>query len=321
MIQRAAPHPAASFSRVNSTTDQNATKVVLTWFAMRSGGHCAQRRWRGAGPRRTAPLSAIRATHQEGLRAGSPGKSGSRVPLSGRAAAERVRLKPYRSWQDLGQVPGAGAVSDYVAVRTRVPDYRTKRPLLSRNAPLKGAAHVGFDREITITPMAAVHGDPTADLATVLRPSTPTSGRSEFFWRIRQPHGLPMIGALLCLVAAHRALSRRHRVPGAGDGRTINAQVRWAPTTPPAAFRAKRVRLGLARPSINEGRVSAGAQDHVRSTSPAVDRAPALRAGAGTGPAAVRSPVPHRRRRTQFAAWAMRSARSPVTPGQAREGT
>ncbi|HET9046076.1 MAG TPA: hypothetical protein VFO33_03890, partial [Casimicrobiaceae bacterium] len=43
-------------------------------------------------------------------------------------------------------------------------------------------------------------------------------------------------------------------LPGAGDGRTVNAQVRWAPTMPPTAFPSRlEVRLALADLQSNEG--------------------------------------------------------------------
>ena len=81
---------------------------------------------------------------------------------------------------------------------------------------------------------------------------------AEFFWRIDDLYGLPMTEhfafAQLPLIVRYRA----GIVPGAGDGRTINAQVRWASTTPPTAFPGKlEVRLALADLQSNEGRVSA----------------------------------------------------------------
>lgn len=81
---------------------------------------------------------------------------------------------------------------------------------------------------------------------------------AEFFLRIDNWYGLPMPVQFrfvnLPLIVRYRA----GIVPGAGDGRTINAQARWAPTMPPESLPSNlEVRLALADLQSNEGRVRA----------------------------------------------------------------
>jgi hypothetical protein len=80
----------------------------------------------------------------------------------------------------------------------------------------------------------------------------------EFFWRLDTLYGLPLD---VHFKFVNRPVIVRYRagiIPGAGDGRTINAQVRWAPTMPPTSFPSNlEVRLALADLQSNEGRVRA----------------------------------------------------------------
>ena len=95
----------------------------------------------------------------------------------------------------------------------------------------------------------------------------------DFFARVDDLYGLPMAVhfayAKLPIIVRYRA----GVVPGAGDGRTINAQVRWAPTNPPTAFPSNlEVRLALADLQSNEGRVNSARRIRQGQARAVVDR-------------------------------------------------
>lgn len=79
----------------------------------------------------------------------------------------------------------------------------------------------------------------------------------EFFARL-EFYGLPVSTHLAFLKQPLAVRYRAGIVPGAGDGRTVNAQVRWSPSAHPNTFPSSlEVRFALADLQSNEGRVSA----------------------------------------------------------------
>jgi hypothetical protein len=190
-----------------------------------------------------------------------PTKLGSRVlcpdppPVvpPGRPKESRLQLDKFRVLADLGRLPRAGAGRHKLSDPTRVA-YPNGRFFVAQSRHVEGG-RPGFNENAPVVIAdAADYSSRTDGFAAVnayLR-------AGEFFWRIDDLYGLPMnehfAFAQLPLIVRYRA----GIVPGAGDGRTINAQVRWAPTTPPTAFPSKlEVRLALADLQSNEGRVNA----------------------------------------------------------------
>ena len=173
--------------------------------------------------------------------------------------------RPNRSWRDLdrfrvrldlGALPAAGVG------RVKLEDPRPKpRFVVAQSRHVEGGS-AGFDDYAPVVvpivaPDASVRTDRFAAINAYLR-------AADFFRRVDDLYGLPMAVhfafATLPIIVRYRA----GIVPGAGDGRTINAQVRWAPpppsaapTTPTTMSRNLEVRLALADLQSNEGRVNA----------------------------------------------------------------
>lgn len=166
----------------------------------------------------------------------------------------RLELDQFRVLADLGPLPPAGPGHHQLAdpPKTAYPNGRFfvaqsrhvegGRPGFNENAPAVIADATDYSSR----------SDGFAAVNAYLR-------AREFFWRMDDLYGLPLADhfafAQLPLIVRYRA----GIVPGAGDGRTINAQVRWAPT-PPSAFPSPsnlEVRLALADLQSNEGRLNA----------------------------------------------------------------
>lgn len=169
--------------------------------------------------------------------------AGSPSGLPNRCAIE---LDKFRDPIDFGALPAAGVNTERLEDPKATPRFFVAQsrhveagsPGYNENNPVE-VPHIVND---------SVRTDRFAAVNAYLR-------AYDFFRRLDDLYGLPLARhfafAQLPIVVRYRA----GIVPGAGDGHTVNAQVRWAPTMPPTAFPSRlEVRLALADLESNEGR-------------------------------------------------------------------
>ena len=167
--------------------------------------------------------------------------------LDGRVEARSGSLDLFRRLCELGAVPAATTAG------FRKLEDPGNRFFVAQSRHVEGGKP-GFDEnkpvEVRHPAAFAVRTDEFAAINAYLR-------ATDFFWRL-DFYGLP---ASVHLGFTALPVAIRYRagiVPGGGDGRIVNAQVRWYPSPTPAAFPAPlEMRLALADLASNEGRVAA----------------------------------------------------------------